>query len=347
MTISLLSCITGQKKEKLQLDWGPNINAPKYYPAELVWGSFVAGDEKKGYKIAGLGLGGVQYGGWGKGGLEMDDGDFVPERLNIGWFSFAENKFYKGSFQLPTDTIYALFKEGYTDWEGDFFGYDCLIVNVYPLGGVALWMQVAGTRIVEIGHFQGEEMEYDGNSLYPSMQMDWSDFGKQVMDSLKGAPEYIAKHGISQEPFKTVYRQRYNYTIEIDNISHADTELLLFEGYNGEMDTMEGAGLDNNYFKTKTIPKYIYTTWLLDGVVYFSEIDTPEEEMFKAFTDMSTARPNEPFVVLLKPNYNRRSLTVSLRSQPDANGDVYEIEISKTGRTGKSGSQRFAKRKKE
>jgi len=336
MAINLLSCVTGQKKERLQLKWQPGINAPKYYPAELVWGSLEAGNEKKGYKMAGLSRGGTQYDGWGEGGLEMCSGDFVPEKLDIGWFSFAENKFYRGCFQLPTDTLYALFKEGYTDIEGRRFNYNYLTVNVYPRGGVALWMQVGGRRQVEVGHFQGEEMEYDGNSLYPSMTMDWSDFAKEVMDGLEGGKEYMDKHGISQEPFKTFYRQRYNYTIEIDSLVGADTKSIQYDCYNGEIDTMEGVGLDNNYFKTKAILNYLFMYFDKDGVEYFSEFYAPEEEMFKAFADMSAARPDKPYVLVLKPDYSRRSLSVSLRSQPDANGDVYEIEISKKGRTGKS-----------
>ncbi len=336
MAINLLSCVTGQRKEKLQLKWQPGINAPKYYPAELVWGDLVAGDEKSGYKRAGFGSGGTQYDGWGQGGLEMCDGDFVPEKLDIGWFSFAENKFYKGSFQLPSDTMYGLFKEGFTRRLGIKDMYDYVIVNVYPKGGVALWMKVAGSREVEIGHFQGEEMEYDGNTLYSGMTMDWSDFAKQVMDGLEGGRDYLAKHGISQEPFKTIYRQRYSYTIKIDSSLQVETKSILFKCYNGEMDFMEGAGLEDNFFKTKAVAKYISVKWLVKGIQYFSKFNSQEEEMFKAFADMSTARPDEPFVLLLKPDYSQRKLSVSLRSQPDENGEVYEIEISKKGITGKS-----------
>lgn len=322
MTLNLFSCSTAQKQEQLKVEWRPGYNGPKYYPVEVVSGAFSAGGE-----VCGIGTGSRQNTGWGYSGMEMSTGNFVPDHLTIGWYSFAEDKFYKGRFDLPADTMRALFKQGYHYPNGIFCTYDNLFVNMYPEGGVALWMKISGDRIVEIGHFQGVEMEYDGNSLYPSMTMDWSDFAKEVMNGIEGGAEYLAKHGVSPEPFKTVYRQRYNYTIEIDNVTHAKTESVLVDFYNGEMDIMRGDGLVDNFFKTKAVPKYISINWEQNGVVYFSKFYSPEEEIFKAFADMSTARPNEPYVLLLKPDYSRRSLTVSLRSQPDANGDIYEIEI--------------------
>ncbi len=335
MAIHLFSCTSGQKqkKEALKLEWRPGINAPRYYPCRTVFGSFSAEG-----KMCGIATGGRRSGGWGLGGMEMSTGHFVPDRLEIGWFSYAEDKFFRGDFKLPADTIRALFEQGYVDKDGKKFGYDGLIVNVYPKGGVALWMYVSGTRTVEIGHFQGEEMDYDWNVAYPGVIKERSVYIRDVMERIDGANEYIAQYGINPEPFKSVYRQRYNYTIEIDSVSHEDIVFVQVDFYNGEMDVMEGKELDDNYFKTKAVPNHIFYRWIKDGVVYFGEVYLQGAyEMFKVFEEMHKDCPDEPYVLYLKPDFTTRKLTASLQSQ------TKEIEIKQFGKIGKSANQRAVK----
>ncbi len=268
--------------------------------------------------------------------MEMSSGHFVPNKLTLGWFSHAEDKFYKGEFELPADTMRALFKQGYTGRKGIHFRYNGLIVNVYPKGGVALWMDVGGSRTVEIAHFQGEEMEYDWKSMYPNMTETREDYNKIIMDRAKGSLEYIAQHGITQEPYKTIFRQRYNYTIALDGVPHAKTLFIMPEFYNGEMDTMRGEELDNNFFKTKAVPNHIYFEWVKDRVVYYGEVYFDAKEMFELFANMSTDCPNEPYVMHLKPDYSTRKLRVTL------NSSTQEIEIQRTGKIGKSINQKEA-----
>ena len=331
MALNIFACKPTKKKDELTIEWQPGINAPKYYPIRTVLGSFTAGD-----RMCSIATGGTQNDGWGESGMEMSTGRFVPNKLTIGWFSFVEDKFFKGEFKLPADTMRALFKQGFIDRDGDYFGYNALIVNVYPKGGVALWMDVGGCRIVEIAHFQAEEMDYDWKSMYPNMtRKTRTEYNEFVMTQVKGSTEYIAQHGITQEPFKTIYRRRYNYTLVIDSVPHAKTLVMRADFFNGEYDTMEGEGLENNFFKTKAVPKQIYFTWVKDGVVYYGEIYLEAKEMFDLFSKMNEDCPDEPYVLYLKPNFNTRKLTVSLRS------NTKDIEIKRIGKIGKSASQKF------
>ncbi len=127
--------------------------------------------------------------------------------------------------------------------------------------------------MVEIAHFQGEEMEYDWKSMYPYMtKYNREEYNEFVLMQTKGSKEYIAQHGITQEPFKTIYRQRYNYTIVIDGVPHEKTVSVTPQFYNGEYEVMAKEGLENNFFKTKAVPKEIYFTWVKDRVVYYGEI---------------------------------------------------------------------------
>jgi len=337
MAFNIFSCSTAQKKDDLVLEWQPGINAPKYYPIETVDGSFSDGE-----RVCGITSGVRQNGGWGLGGMEMSTGNFVPTKLTIVWFSYAEDKFYKGEFDLPVDTIRALFKQGFTTRQGIFFNYNKLIVNAYPMGGVALWMSALGSRTVEIGHFQGEEMEYDWKSMFPDMEETREEYIEIILNRAKGSKEYIAHHGITQEPFKTIFRQepfktifrqRYNYTIELDSVPLSRTLLIRSDFFNGECESMQGEGLENNFFKTKAVPNHLYFTWVKDRVVYYGEIDLDAKEMFELFAKMSTDCPDEAYVMHLKPNYITRKLTVTLCSS------TQELEIQRTGKIGKSMDQ--------
>lgn len=335
MAINLLSCLSGQKNAKIK--WRLGVNAPKYYPIIIASGGL-----SNGSKSASLTTRADINDGWGQGGLEMSTSYFIPNKLSVEWFSYAEDKFYGGTFSLPEETISTLMKQGYTMPNGKLLGYYYLFVNMYPKGGVALWAKAPGSRCVEIGHFQAKEIDYDWSSMYPSSKKSGREkYNKMVMSDTEGAEEYIAKHGISQEPFKTVYRQRYNYTIAIDSVLYANTECVVAKFYNGEMDTMEGNELENNYFKTKAVPKNIFFRWEKNRVVYFGEIDFKEEEIFNAYARMSVECPDQPYVLYLKPDFSTGKLGASLRGYNNEKEASVEIEIKKAGRIGKSSRQPY------
>lgn len=311
-----------------ELKWRPGINAPKHYPICTFSGVFSSDGN-----ICRLALSGPENGGWGNSGLEMSTGDFVPKKLEIGWFSFAENTYYKGEFLLPFDKIKALFEEGFTRSNGNKASYNSIFTNMYPKGGVALWMSIGGVRTVEIAHFQAEETNYEWEKMYPFMLMEKDAFIKQVMDGIEGGQAYLAEHGVSPEPFKILYRKRYEYTIDIANVSHKETMHIIVKFYNGEMDTMWGGGLVNNYFKTKAIPKHLFFRWKKNGITYFGEVYFNEEEVFIVFDEMKAAFPDMPYQLLLKPDLSTKKVLLSLISEQK------EIEFKKYGKLGKSSIQ--------
>ncbi|PKQ62958.1 hypothetical protein BZG01_16370 [Labilibaculum manganireducens] len=176
-------------------------------------------------------------------------------------------------------------------------------------------------------------MEYNWKSMFPDMTDTRDEFNEFVMQQAKGSLEYIAQHGITQEPFKTIFRQRFSYTIALDSVPRNKTLYIMSEFYNGEMDTMHGEELEHNFFKTKAVTKYISFQWVKDRLVYYGKVYFDAKEMFDLFAKMSAECPDEPYVMHLKPNYDTRKLTVTLCSS------THEIEIQQTGKIGKSINQ--------
>ena len=105
---------------------------PEVYPTWVINGGFNAGD-----KYASLPTDGYLNQGWGETDLTMGTGNFVPEVLSFTWFSVVENKFYKGEFKLPSDTLKALLEEGFMASYGQHENYDIILVNMAP-GGITL-----------------------------------------------------------------------------------------------------------------------------------------------------------------------------------------------------------------
>ena len=99
--------------------------------------------------------------------------------MEITWFSYAENKFYSGSFDLDVPRITKLFQEGYLDKFGDTSYYDFKIA-VLPAGQVLLYLSGANTILV--GEYQAKEYIVEGDEAFHrimevpeiSIVRDWS-----------------------------------------------------------------------------------------------------------------------------------------------------------------------------
>ena len=95
-----------------KFDFLATDSAPEGFPMKIIRGSFIAPD---GYSLSMPSSRRLHH-GWGRmvssevGGPDLKS---LPNRMEIEFFSYTENVFYKGEFELPYDTIVRLFNEGY------------------------------------------------------------------------------------------------------------------------------------------------------------------------------------------------------------------------------------------
>ncbi|NNE62692.1 MAG: DUF2931 family protein, partial [Gammaproteobacteria bacterium] len=95
-----------------KFDWKATESAPKNYAMKIVTGHFYSPD---GYSLYIPNKKRIHH-GWGKGvssHLVGPDTKSLPNRMSISFFSYTEDKFYQGEFDLPYDKIVRLFDEGY------------------------------------------------------------------------------------------------------------------------------------------------------------------------------------------------------------------------------------------
>src|SRR5690625_7837107 len=63
----------------------------------------------------------------------------VPDKLHIKYFSYLEDQCYEGNFDLPSDEILSLFREGSRNTDEP--NYYRIMVGVAPGGAVSVWLK--------------------------------------------------------------------------------------------------------------------------------------------------------------------------------------------------------------
>jgi hypothetical protein len=196
-------------KNKTRFDWLTGASAPSNYPMKIISGTFYYHDEKGGLYIPDASS---INPGWGSSsGTHVVGEDYkaLPDRLDVRFFSYTENKMYHGSFDLPYEKILALFKAGIAK-DKDNPTFQKVIVGVAPGGTVAVW--ATGLEVREI--FFGKAEEYEG-VFTNSLNQPVDDVEDYCMGVLKQSltPEFIAdmrKNGIPFDLWKN-YRKQYHW----------------------------------------------------------------------------------------------------------------------------------------
>lgn len=136
-------------------EWSADICAPREYPIEVYTGAV------GGYFFSQMG--GFSNGGWGSGNGDSNIKAPLPDRLDMTWLSYVDNKFYTGEWELPKEKIKQLFDEGYYCRPGlgkEKESYSIIKVGFAPKGMVVVWVMGAGQQ-VEVARFQAHETTID------------------------------------------------------------------------------------------------------------------------------------------------------------------------------------------
>lgn len=140
-------------------EWSADISAPREYPVEVYTGAVIG--SSKGYFFSQMG--GFRNGGWGNAGsIDLIEGP-LPNKLDITWLSYVDDKFYTGEWELPKEKIQQLFDEGFysvTGSEAVVEPYKYINIGLAPKGMVVVWVAGNGQQ-VEVARFQAHETTID------------------------------------------------------------------------------------------------------------------------------------------------------------------------------------------
>jgi hypothetical protein len=307
-------------------EWLPTESADYNYPMQIIEGKLIFKDKNfvliPGDKVIGN--------GWGETGsihLIVNELKPIPENLTITWFSFTEDKFYSGTFDLPYEKIRLLFEEGFIDpVNGKELTYSEIIVGLAPEGEISVWL--SGRITTEIGNFQAKVANMDWVRVINKPDISRKDYIKMMLDEELGdklayldkrdiphspwrTPDEIAKTGIHHGLWK-MYREKYLWVPVIAGINKPTR--MWIKSFNGENNYIDFP-LSELKRKAAAVPRRIKIDWKTPaGGEFTASIIFDEQEIFQAFQKFSKSNTNEFLTLQIEIGDRSPSIGVSLKN---------------------------------
>lgn len=294
-----------------EYDWLPTVGAPKEYAIKILSGEFIS---NHGYSPQ-LPQSDFDNSGWGDiGGVMVvgPDKKPVPDSLKVTWLSFAENKYYRGSFALPTEKIRALLKTGYQDHDPyKRMNYHYLTLGFSPGGNIVLWLS-GGVRQIEVAAFKADQIKIKLQDFSPDDRYLLKDnyinetYVRNVPAPLRDS---IAKKGIQYNIFIEWQRKySWHYSVNSASVKFYHLQVTYF---NEESELIFDEVLLHHSNEEKAVPKSIYVVWFDKKKQKMStEIVFDEQEIRSAFAKLGTHDKGELF---FKVDPNEYTVAVSFK----------------------------------
>lgn len=275
-----------------KFDWLASDSAPANYPMHIVSGTFHAPD---GYSLYIPDKRNMNP-GWGN--IESmhvvgPDLKSLPNRLEITYFSYAEDKFYQGEFDLPYERILSLFQEGhlsYRNWQP--ITYSFIVCGVAPGGHVVVWVQSVD-RSVEVFRGVAKEADIDWSVITKNPDVTRQGRINEILDRSMDAQarQQLKDSGVPYglwEKYRTRYLWRPTF-VNIDDIEAVAP--IMF--YNGEKDSFDLRESIVTEPAQRPVPSYLNLSILTTSGRYKSlTIYFNEEEIFDAFEELTLKEPD-------------------------------------------------------
>ncbi|TDO20715.1 DUF2931 family protein [Pedobacter duraquae] len=267
LLITVAGCKNKGKAQKMneKFNWTGTVSAPEEYPMEVYDGAIIADD----FTFRFDEMWGTQNTGWGEtGGVFSIDREQMdaPDSLKFTWMSLVEKKFYTGSWKLDKDKIAKLFREGYVnDLTHQKGTYNMIKVGLAPKGLVVVWLSGVGFQ-TEVGSYQAVDTVIKKEDAYENAKyMFDDDFIPRILaDKNIMKPEIkakIASQGYPEPNVYQVYRERFNWRPEIHLPKGGKEAVLVYQYFNGEIETRFGDELVENQYMSRAAPKSITLIW--------------------------------------------------------------------------------------
>ena len=268
-------------------EWTVSDCAPKNFTSRIYFGSLHYGKNSGASVPDGKNI----DNGWGRPGTSYGSKSLkeVPDKLEIVYMSFRENKFYGGSFKLPKEKMEELFEEGFLkhDFKTDKEvkkTYDKIVVGVGPGGLVGVWLN-GYNNSVQVATFYGEETDVDFSRLIPNGITDRELY---VSNRLKEISQEELEKPIPFGLWET-YAKRYQWKPVIESELLTEVKLLNTTYYNGDKEALFKSDAEKLDFKFRAIPENVFVDWgRSNGAGVRSKFYFDETEMFQTFNQLLT-----------------------------------------------------------
>lgn len=265
-------------------DWTSSDSAPADFPIQLVRADLLLAD------------GGTYYvpddrtvhNGWGSIGATHfvgEDEKALPEKLTVSWYSYIEDVFYGGEFDLPTGALEALFDNGLeSPRRGERRDYERVIFGFGPEGEAAVWAAGFGT-VVQVMRFQAPQVDLDWKLVLDDPEVPREMFIDMILDEALEQRRADIENRLPLNGYWARRQQRHPLTVAVSGA--AKLEMLRLETMNGERLHFDEDGplVARNKLG---IPRNVTLEWTgQGGEERIAEIALNEDEALRAFERLS------------------------------------------------------------
>lgn len=257
ISILFLFVITISSCMEKKYEWSADISAPREYPIEVYTGAV------GGYFFSQIG--GFRNAGWGNAGSVNSIKAPLPDRLDMTWLSYVDNKFYTGEWKLPIEKIQQLFDEGFyakTGEEAEIEPYQFINIGFAPKGIVIVWVAGIG-RQVEIARFQADETIIDAKLITEDEKyMFRKDYSQHRLENShvisKDVREQIKQYGYPPPEVYEQYREKYDWIPKVILPEGSKITSLYIKMCNGEIEDSFDKPID---LKNRAVPYEFEIYW--------------------------------------------------------------------------------------
>ena len=303
-TLMLAGCgATTMTTTKTTFDWLPSESSPKYYPMEVISGTFHFKEGGGAYVPSGSFIYELD---WGKHHSTHISGAAlkpIPNKLSITFFSYTENKFYQGDFDLPYDEILTLFQQGYYSTKArENVTYHRIVAGISPSGGVAVWLNGLNRKI-QVFYGKAKEIELNWEVMEIEDEVR-NDYVKEIVaESIpKEAFKKLQQNGVPLDLWDN-YQQRYHWQLNLLTENRAPKLVEKIEYVNGEVDYFFYPLTADIAKKTRAVPKFLYYSWKTpEGKPLDLHYTFDVDEITAVFKDFEARKPataEEPILLSL------------------------------------------------
>ncbi len=268
-------------------DWLATDSAPENHPMQIVRGDFVLSNGGSLYIPDTRTL----YKGWGAmESLHIVGPDLkpLPTGIEITFFSYLEDVFYRGSFDLPHDKIIELFKNGYySPKRRADTTYEYIMTGIAPGGAVAVWL--AGTdRVTEVFYDRAEKVDLPWSEISENPGISREEFVRLTIEESVGAgslPKLDSENEVIDRWDK--YRTTYRWQPLVDAVP-SPALINAIDYFNGELDYLRYPLDEAIAAVSRPVPKRLTYIWRNSkNNSYWVKYYFDETEIFAAFDELA------------------------------------------------------------
>jgi hypothetical protein len=226
-------------KQMSKYAWVASNSAPKGCPMKLTSGDFLFPEGGSLYIPPE-----ILHNGWGESvsvHVVGPDTKPLPDRVQVTFYSYLEDKFYRGEFPIPYARIRELFATGYDSFRAkrqSRITYQWIVAGVAPGGAVSVWVEGIDRRVeVFFGYAQAVALDWHETTGMPGRVDREQNRQERIQAAAKGDP--LVTRFLAGIPFGAWegYRRHYAWRPVFEGMQSPE-RIARLDYYNGERELL-------------------------------------------------------------------------------------------------------------